>query len=53
MEWRRKRDKKGGEEFKKENVGDALWLYLTAFFADLWEYDTKNANHKVENMDQE
>ena len=35
MERRRKRDKKGGEEVKKENVGDALWLYLTAFFADL------------------
>ena len=53
MERRRKRDKKGEEEVKKENVGDAFWLYLTTFFDDLWEYNTKNANHKVENMDQE
>lgn len=53
MERRRKREKKQGEEVKKENVGDAFWLSLTPFYDDLWECNTKNANHKVENMDQE
>lgn len=32
---RRKREKKEGEEVKKENMGDAFWLYLTPFYDDL------------------
>ena len=52
---RRKRKRKGGKKVKKENVGDIFLLYPTSFCNDLREYNTKNANDKmkeVENMDQ-